>query len=95
MAAVKARSSPGVENYHVCDRCSVTGSQDIISLISFVVVLGVTHSLREYNATVEQACLSLESYEAEERRAEIQELSNVHAFPGQISSKKRPRYLRN
>ena len=43
MATVKANCSPGVENYHVCDRCYVTGRQDVIRLILFVVV----HDVRE------------------------------------------------
>ena len=40
VAAFKANCSPGVENYHVYERSYVTGSQDVIRLILFVVVHG-------------------------------------------------------
>ena len=30
-----------VKNYHVCDRCYVTGSQDVVRIILFVVIHGV------------------------------------------------------
>ena len=43
VANVKANCSPGVENYHVCDICYVTGSQDVIRLILFVEI----HVVRE------------------------------------------------
>ena len=33
VAAVKANYSPGFENYHICDRCYVTGTEDIIRQI--------------------------------------------------------------
>ena len=39
VAVVKANSSPDVEDYHFCDRCYITGSQDVIRLILFVVVM--------------------------------------------------------
>ena len=39
VAAVKANSSPDVEDYHICDSCYVTGSQDVIRLILFVAVM--------------------------------------------------------
>ena len=42
MATVKANCSSGVENYHVSDRFYVTGKQDVIRLILFVVVHSVT-----------------------------------------------------
>ena len=41
VAVVKANSTPDVEDYHICDRCCVTGSQDVISQILFVVAYGV------------------------------------------------------
>ena len=40
VAAVTGNFSPGVENYHVCVRYYVTGSQDVIRLILLVVVHG-------------------------------------------------------
>ena len=41
VATVKANCSPGVQNYHVCGRCYVAGSQNVIRLILFAVVHGV------------------------------------------------------
>ena len=41
MAAVKTNCSPGVENCDFCDRCYVTGNQDVMRVILFVVVCGV------------------------------------------------------
>ena len=39
VAVVNANSSPDVVGYHVCDRCYVTGNQDVIRLILFLVVM--------------------------------------------------------
>ena len=41
VADVTAKCSSGVKNYHVCDICYVTGTQDVIRMILFIVVHGV------------------------------------------------------
>ena len=48
VTTVTANCNAGVKDYHVCDRCYFTGSQDVVRLILFVVVHGAREPTCKY-----------------------------------------------